>query len=250
MKKQEILDIAKELILISAKYFWKITEENKKKLFNKFDEYEKKLEKDNTKYSKTILEFVLDLKNDLLSGRKLNIDKISSDEYLENYLITKNELKIYNSLIDLKIYREIFDGLNTKNYNNKKIDELLEKFIKNFLKNSKKLNSKIIAQNILIFTSFDRIIASKYLKNLYLFLNENSQKQKILDLINFENRKIFKVKQYSIKFYQKNNFNYKYLGFKNINWKTILSEKIVDCSKIEERTWLAKYEYKKLLKQL
>ena len=250
MKKQEILDIAKELVLITAKFSWKITEENKKKLLKKFDEYEEKLEKDNTKYSKTILEFVLDLKDDLLSGRKLNIDKISSDEYLENYLITKNELKFYNSLIDLKIYREIFDELNKKNYDNKKIDELLEKFIKNFLGNYKKLNSKIIAQNLLIFTSFDRIIASKYLKNLYLFLKENSQKQKILELINMWNKKILEVKKHSIEFYEKNNFNYKYLGFKNINWKTILSEKIVDCSKIWERTWFAKYEYKKIIKNI
>jgi len=230
------------LIIISAKYR-NIWEKNlKEKILQKFNNYENQLKKDNTKYSKTILEFVLDLKWDLENNRELNIDKLNTDEYLENYLLVKDELNIYNSLINQDIYRKIFDKINEK----KDISDLFLKFQKQYYQNLKKLNTKIIAKNLLIFTCFKRSITKKYLMNLYLFTSwENKEviKKMILDW-NFQ---ISEIKKLAINYYKKNNFNYKYIWFQNINWKSILNDKIIDCSKFKERTWKPRYEYKKLI---
>jgi hypothetical protein len=84
-------------------------------------------------------------------------------------------------LIDNESYRKIFNELNKKEKQDKKIIEKnLDIFIKHFEINFKKLNAKIIAQNLLIFTSFNRIIAKKYLLNLYLFLKDINHKRKIM----------------------------------------------------------------------
>ncbi len=247
MKKQEILDIAKELIKISAKFAVVKDIKQKRKLLKIFENFEEKLVSDKTKYSKTILGFLLDLKEDLESWKKLNIDNLSSDEYLENYLLVKHELNTYNKLIDINAYRIIFNELNKKNPNNKIIKENLEEFINIFVLNLKELNLKVIAQNLLIFISFDRIIAKKYLKNLFIYLKDN-EKQKIYNLLILYNNWLKKIKDYSIYYYRSWKINYKYLGFKNENWKTILDDKIIDYSKIWERTGFVKYEYLKLIK--
>ena len=250
MKKEEIVNIAKELILISAKFKKKLTKKETELLFKKFDDYEKKLKKDTTKYSETILSFVIDLKNDLKSWRELNIDKLSTDEYLENYLLTKNEVNIYNSLISNKSYRNIFNILNLKMIDNKKIELELDELIKIYNLNINKINTEIIAKNLLIFTLFKRNIPKKYLINLYLNLEDNKQKNKVLELIKTWNILIEQVKKYSIKYYKKENFNYKYIWFTNLNWKSILADKVIDCSKVLERTGFPKKEYLKLVKSL
>ncbi len=250
MKKQEILDIAKQLILIAGKYSKVKNQNEKEKILKIFSDYEKQLNKDNTKYSKTILWFLLDLKGDLLSGRELNIDNLKTDEYLENYLLTTRELRYYNSLILEENYRIIFDELNKKKINNKIIEENLEEIRKNYISQIKKLNSKLIAQNLLIFTLFERKIPKKYLLNLYLHLKNEKQKNIVLNLIAIWTKVINKVKQYWIEFYKTNKFNYKYIWYTNINWKSVLNNKIIDCSKINHRTWFAKEEYLKLLKSL
>jgi hypothetical protein len=66
MKKEEILNIAKELILITTKFKKNITKIEKNKLLKVFENYEDKLKKNSTKYAETILSFVVDLKNDLI----------------------------------------------------------------------------------------------------------------------------------------------------------------------------------------
>ncbi len=250
MKRKEILDIAKELILITVKYRKIKNTKDKEKILNIFSNYESKLKNNKTKYAEIILGFLLDLKDDLKSWRELNIDNSSSDEYLENYLLTKNELKIYNNLIIKDSYKIIFDELNKKKFNNKLIDKNLDLIIKNFIKNLKLLNLKLIAKNLLIFTYFERQIAKDYLINLYLFLKTPNQKRKINDLIVLYNEKIKEIKSYAINYYIKNDFNYKYLWFKNVDWKTILHNNIVDTSKTRERTGFYKYEYKKIINLL
>jgi len=248
MKKQEILEIAKKLIMLSAKYKKVDEQKEKQKLLKIFQKYEKELSQDNTKYSEVILWFVIDLKNDLQEGRELNIDNLKTDEYLENYLLIKQELKYFNSLILQDSYRKIFDEILKKDKQNKKIiSSELDKIYKNFISNFKKLNSKIIAKNLLIFTSFDRVLPKSYLVNLYKFLSEKNQKQKVLELLDLYNFWVKKVKAEAIKNYKENNFNYKYIWFKNINWKSVLADKIVDCSKIGDRIWSVRYEYRRLI---
>ncbi len=250
MKKQEILNIAKDLILIAWKYSKVEKQKEKNKLEKILFNYEKQLKTDNTKYSKTILSFLYDLKNDLESGRELNIDNIETDEYLENYLVVRRELKYYNSLILEENYRIIFNELIKKELDNNLINKNLEILKNNFLENFKKLNSKNIAKNLLIFTSFDRSIPKKYLLNLYIYLKNPKQKQLILELLKILEKLIEETRIYWIEFYKKNNFNYKYIWFRNIDWKSVLNDKIIDCSKNNYRTWFAKDEYFKLLKNL
>ncbi len=251
MKKQEILDIAKELILIAWKYNKVPTKSEKTKLLNIFSKYEDKLLKNKTKYSEVIFWFLLDLKSDLENNRILNIDNLNTDEYLENYLLTKNELKIYNSLILESSYRKIFNELNKNQKQDLKIiTRELDKFSKNFITNTKKLNTKVIAKNLLIFTCFERKIIKKYLINLYHYLKNNKQKRIVLELIKEWNIILADVKKYSINYYKKWNFNYKYIWFKNIDWKSVLNDKIIDCSKYWERTWFQEKEYLKLIKSL
>lgn len=251
MKKQEILDIWKELIIISAKYWNVSSKKDKELILNKFDKYELKLNSNNTKYSNLILWFLLDLKGDLLNWRKLNIDSLNTDEYLENYLLTKNELINYNKLILTDSYRTIFNELNKIfDSNNDLIDNELTKLSKNFNTHIKKLNSNIIAQNFLIFSSFKNNIAKNYLANLFNFVKNPNQKKIILDLL--EQITIFTkdVKKFGRLYYTKWNYNYKFLKFQSIDWKTELSNNIIDSSKTWKRTWFIKYEYGKLIKKL
>lgn len=243
MKKEEILDIAKKLIVISVKYKTKISKKEKEEILNIFYDYEEKLKNDNTKYAKTVLWFLLDLKDDLNNNRKLNIDKISSDEYLENFLVTKNEVLIYNNLILEKSYRKIFDELIwTKN--NKIIEEELKKIIDNFETKIKKLNLKIISKNLLIFVYLKEKNIGNYLKELYIFLNKINQKQEILKLIKKYKNINLEIKKYSIEYFKKWDFNYKILKLK----KEAL--KFIDITKTWYKTWNPKYEYKKLIKKL
>jgi len=251
MKKQEILDIAKELILISGKYSKIADESEKTKLLNIFNKYEKQLLEDNTKYSEVILWFITDLKSDLENNRILNIDNLNTDEYLENYLLIKNELKIYNWLILESSYRKIFNELNKKTKQDKKIISWeLDKIIKNFNLNIKKINTKVIAQGLLIFTSFERKILKKYLLNLYNFLENTNEKNKILELIKIGNKLLLEVRNFSIEYYKKWNFNYKYIWFTNINWKSVLNDEVINSSKYWNRSWFEKKEYLKLIKSL
>jgi hypothetical protein len=86
--------------------------------------------------------------------------------------------------------------------------------------------------------------------NLYLFLKDINHKRKIMWLIEKYNIWLAKVKEFWIFFYKKSQINFKYIWYRNINWKSILEDKIIDCSKIWERSGFVKYEYEKLLKQL
>ena len=110
--------------------------------------------------------FIEDLESDIQAGRKLEIDSIEHDNYLENYFVTQRELNHYNNLLNSNIYREIFDEFY-KNRNPEKIWELTQKLTQNFIQEYKKLYPENIAKNLLIFSHFDKKIISEWLKNLY-----------------------------------------------------------------------------------
>ena len=252
MNKQEITDIAKDLIYIAWTANTVKKKSEKDELIKKFNKYEKDLLKNKTKYSEMILVFLMDLKWDLEDWRILNIDKLKTDEYLENYLFIKNEVIIFNKLILKTSYRLIFDELANKKSNNEVINIELLKIEKNFVKTLKLLDYKIISKNLLIFTIFQRKIANIWLNNLYKSLQSPKQKQQILWLLEIYRTFTNKIKVYWIELYKKDDFNYKYLKFSknSIDWNIDISAKVSNSSKSWFRTWKPKYEYKQLLIKL
>ena len=252
MNKQEITDIAKDLIYIAWTANTVKKKSEKDELVKKFNKYEKDLLKNKTKYSEMILVFLMDLKWDLEHWRILNIDKLKTDEYLENYLLIKNEVIIFNKLILKTSYRLIFDELANEKINNDIIYKELLKIEKNFIKNLKLLDYKIIAKNLLIFTIFQRKIANIWLNNLYKSLQNPKQRQQILWLLDIYRAFTNKIKAYWVELYKKDDFNYKYLKFSknSINWEIEISAKVSNATKSWFRTWKARYEYKELLLKL
>lgn len=252
MKKEEILKIAKELIYLSWTYDAKQNKENKDDILKKLDWYINELKNNDTKFANTILEFVEDIKWDILSWRKLNIDNLKSDEYLENYFITKNEVIIYNNLILKNDYREFFDEIYKKEKDIKKIKENIKNIKINFYKNLKKISSKNIAKNLLIFTLFRRDLPSSAIRRLYESLDNFWDLSVELDIIKqiqidyniFLNSIISHWKE----FYSKNTFNTNFLHYKiSQDWNIEIKDNFTDASKWFFRSWNPRYEYKNLL---
>lgn len=252
--ENKIIEIWKEIIYLSAKYS-NYTDTEKKKLLKKFKEYKKVLSKDNTKYSDTVNSFLIDLEADLEAGRKLQIDKIDHDDYLENYFIAQREVNHYNSLVDEKLYNKIFEVINSdKNLDT--ITKYLLKLEKNFSTQIKLISSEDISKNLLIFTLFEKKLVSSALRNLSNFLisipKSELQVQLIHKLIIQHNKLIQKIYLQWVEFYKNNSFNIYYMKFESeiINWEKIKNLKKYNSVQMNFRTWNSKYEYKKLLKKL
>lgn len=252
--ENKIIEIWKEIIYLSAKYS-NYTETDKKKLLKKFSEYKVILSKDNTKYSNTINEFLIDLEADLSADRKLQIDKIDHDDYLENYFISQREVNHYNSLIDEKLYNKIFEVINTT----KDLDKINKQLIKlenNFSKQIKQISSENISKNLLIFTLFEKKLVSKALKNLSNFLitipNSDLQLQLIHKLISQHNKLIQQIYLQWVEFYKNKSYNIYYMKFLSeiINWEKVKNLKKYNSVQMNFRTWNPQYEYRKLLKKI
>ena len=117
----------------------------------------------------------------------------------------------------------------------------------------KNLKNNMFKNIFFIVGKFDKDRDTKWneFSNIKIYeTNLTHQKQKILELLELYSSWVKKVKIEAIKNYKENNFNYKYIWFKNINWKSILADKIVDCSKIGNRVWSAKYEFRRLILSL
>lgn len=250
----KIIQIWKEVIYLAAKYT-NYSEKEKKSILSKFNEYKKEIWTNHDKYSNTVLSFIQDLEVDIQENRKLRIDSISHDDYLENYFVTKREINHYNNLLNSNIYREIFDEYYWDK-NKDKILELAKKLSLNFEEEYKNINSKNIAKNLLIFSYFDKKIISEWLKNLYkifTLLPNNSQLFLELRKINsLYYSLIQEVYQNGVYYYNKQEFNIYFMKFstKIQDWeKNHVLEK-TNASFEWFRTWNAKYEYKQLLLKL
>lgn len=252
--ENKIIEIWKEIIYLSAKYS-NYTDTEKKKLLKKFKEYKKVLSEDNTKYSDTVNSFLIDLEADLEASRKLQIDKIDHDDYLENYFIAQREVNHYNSLVDEKLYNKIFEVINSDK-NLDLITKYLLKLEKNFSTQIKLISSEDISKNLLIFTLFEKKLVSTALKNLSNFLisipNSQLQVKLIHKLIIQHNKLIQKIYLQWVELYKNNSFNIYYMKFESeiINWEKIKNLKKYNSVQMNFRTWNSKYEYKKLLKKL
>lgn len=250
----KIVEIWKEIIYLSAKYT-NYTEEEKSKLIKKFKEYKKILNKDDSEYSNTVNLFLIDLQADLEAGRKLQIDSIEHDDYLENYFISQREINHYNSLINEDLYISIFNEINwDKNY--KIIDKLVDDLSENFLKEVLLISAEKISKNLLIFTLFEKKLVSKALRNLYKYLYSIPQSKNSLIKLNLmiekHNILIQKIYTHWIEYYNSDKFNIYYMKFVTIiiQWEKVKNLKKYNSSQMHFRTWNAKYEYKKILKKI
>jgi hypothetical protein len=255
MKKEEILKIAKELIYLSWTYDAKQNKESKETILKKLDEHINNLKNNDTKFANTVLEFVEDIKWDILAWRKLNIDNLKSDEYLENYFITKNEVIIYNNLITKQDYRIFFDEIFKKDKDIKILKESINNIKINFYRNLKKINSKNISKNLLIFTLFRRDLPSSAIKRLKESLNnfwELSVEIEIVNKMEIDyNIFLNEIISYWKDFYSKNNFNVNFLHYKiSQDWNIEIKDNFTDASKWFFRSWNPRYEYKNLLSNI
>lgn len=250
----KIIEIWKEVIYIAAK-FSNYTESEKQQIIKHLSSAKEKLNNSESEYAKTILWFIYDLENDLENNRKLQIDTIKHDDYLENYFVTKKELSHYNKLIDEDLYIEVFEKINN-NSDIETINNLVIKIEKHFQSEIKNISAENIAKNLLIFTLYERKITSFALKRLYNFLLNIPQSKesliRIRSMISLYYTLVQEVLMFSIQCYNKKNYNNFYMRFvtqKSANWK-IKQLKSFNASQQNYRTWNHDYEYKYLLKKL
>lgn len=247
---EKILNIWKEIIYLSAKYS-DYSDSQKNKLLEKFQNYKDEIWEWNCKYSQTVLWFIQDLEADIQAGRKLEIDNIEHDNYLENYFVTQRELNHYNNLIDSNIYRAIFDEYFWER-DEEKIEMLTKKMVENFIQEYKKLTPENIAQNLLIFSWFDKKIISQWLKNLYkIFTLLPNNKQLFIELRKINSlyyQLIQEVYTHWVHMFHQEKYNIYYAKF--IKNKSISKLKKIDASKQFFRTGNPSYEYKQLLIKL
>lgn len=252
--ENKIIEIWKEIIYLSAKYST-YTEEEKKKLLKKFKDYKKVLSKDNSKYSNTINNFLIDLEADLQAGRKLEIDTIDHDDYLENYFISQREINHYNSLINEEIYNNIFKEINSSK-NLEKINKYLNDLVEIFNEHIMLISTENISKNLLIFSLFEKKLVSKALRNLSIFINTiphcENEINTINNLINKHNTIIQNIYLDWVNNLRNKSYNTYYMRFESeiINWEKVKNLKKYNSSQMNFRTGNSDYEYKKLLKKI
>lgn len=250
MQKEEILKIAKEIIFFTATYEHKKNTIDTKEVLEKLKKYREKINWED-KYSKTVLWFITDIEWDIIDGRKVNIDSSKSDDYLENYFLTKNEISIYNNLILKDKYREIFDILQKDNIDLEKAKKIIIEINNNFLNTINQLDSKIIAKNLLIFSLFTRNLPSEAFIRLDAIISKFSElkeeKKKISTMSKKYNLFLKQVVSDWIRFYKSKTYNYKFLNYKFISWELEINNNSSDASKVWFRSGNPDYEYKKIL---
>lgn len=247
---EKILDIWKQVVYLAAKYS-NYSDKEKDRLIDKFWEYREVLWEWNCKYSRTVLWFIQDLESDIYAWRKLEIDDIQHDNYLENYFISKRELSHYNKLIDKNIYRKIFDEFNSSR-NLDIIEKLTKQLVKNFVSEYKNLSPENIAKNLLIFSNFDKKVIWDWLKNLYkVFTLLPNNKELFIELRKINSlyyQLIQEVYTFWVDKYHKKDFNVFYATFTKQNNSSKLEK--IDASKQSYRTGNPDYEYRQLLLKL
>lgn len=247
---EKILDIWKQVVYLAAKYS-NYSDEEKEKLIDKFWKYREAIWEWNCKYSRTVLWFIQDLELDINAWRKLEIDDIQHDNYLENYFISKRELLHYNKLIDKNIYRKIFDESNSSR-NLDTIEKLTKQLVKNFISEYKNLSPENIAKNLLIFSNFDKKVISDWLKNLYkVFTLLPNNKELFIELRKINSLYYQLIQQVYTSWvdkYHKKDFNIFYATFTKQNNSSKLEK--IDASKQSYRTGNPDYEYRQLLLKL
>lgn len=247
---EKILDIWKQVVYLAAKYS-NYSDEEKEKLIDKFWKYREAIWEWNCKYSRTVLWFIQDLELDINAWRKLEIDDIQHDNYLENYFISKRELLHYNKLIDKNIYRKIFDEFNSSR-NLDTIEKLTKQLVKNFISEYKNLSPENIAKNLLIFSNFDKKVISDWLKNLYkVFTLLPNNKELFIELRKINSLYYQLIQQVYTSWvdkYHKKDFNIFYATFTKQNNSSKLEK--IDASKQSYRTGNPDYEYRQLLLKL
>lgn len=247
---EKILNIWKEIVYLAAKYS-NYSEKDKNKILKKFWEYKREIWERECKYSKTVLGFIEDLESDISSWRKLEIDSIDHDNYLENYFITQREVNHYNNLINSNIYREIFDDFYNDR-NPEKILSLTKKISNNFENEYIKLSPENIAKNLLIFSNFDKKIISDWLKNLYkiftLMPNNSDLFIELRKINSLYYQLIQEVYSHGIKHYNNEDYTIYYARFIKDNDNITLKK--INASQMNFRTGNHKYEYKQLLLKL
>ena len=101
------IDIIKKILVEITINKWK-----NKIILEKIEEIKKSVDEKDKVYKDLVLEFIEEIKDDIKSGREINIDSTNNDEYTTNYFETKIQIQKYNSIIKETEYREIIKIIN------------------------------------------------------------------------------------------------------------------------------------------
>lgn len=250
METKKVINIWKEIIYI-AWFYKNYLPEDKQKIEKKLNFYKKELLWSENPYSKKLHHFLEDLLLDLSSNRPLQIDTLFEDDFIGHYYDTINQVKIYNSLVDIEIYKKIIFS-EDKIENNKNFSL----FYENFLKNFKNLEVEKISNLLLIFTIFDLISPKKYLRRLFdfrkkIFLSFDNTK-KLIKIIKIYENFLEKLHKKSLQNLRTKNISYKYIKIEKVWEEKEFELKFIlqDASKDKFRTWNYIYEYREVLKNL
>lgn len=255
MTKAEIINIGRDLIL-KAGLLKKPTASQKEKFLKLLDTYENKLQGQSSKYTKVVISFIHDIRSDILEDREINIDTIQDDEYIENYFVTKHEIDNFNNLINTELYENIFDELRKNKHDKQIIIQSVKKLDTQFRLHFKRISSKNISKNLLIFTTFERKLPMPALRRLHKFLlkyDEFSNESVIIDRLERAYKEFLRATyDYCEECYEKSQINYKFIRYSRDETTKKLKMAIhtEDASKTELRSGNPKFEYIELLKQM
>lgn len=247
MNKEQLIKLTKELIFIAATY----DKKDKSELSNvskKLEAYKQKINS-NEKYFQVAISFIDDIVDDIKNNREISLDNTKSDDYLENYFITKNEVNIYNELIDINLYNKIIEEKDLET-----IKKLISEIEQNYYKNIIKLNTKNISKNLLIFTLFKRNIVTELIIRLYNKIEKNGQlyeeKNKLATISKNYKSFLKEIYNYSNIYLRNWKFNTHFLEYKFNNWALELKDSYTDASKVWIRNWNRFFEYAMILKNI
>lgn len=250
MTTKEVIELGKKIILLAG-VKWKVSKTEGEKLLLTLNETFQKLKGSSSKYAPKILEFIHDLRGDIIAWRELNIDGIKNDEYIENYFIASSEAARYNWLIQETLYEKIILNLRNEKIDEKALKKDVKLVSQNFNSEYKKLSAKNIAKHLLIFSLFEIKKPQKALKNMYILLKDvwcEAEIQVIQKMFLQVSKLKQQVKVSGIGHYKKSSFTTKYMEF--IRDEQKITSEVLDASIQGFRSGDKKEEYKRYLRRL
>ena len=255
MTTAEVIHLGQELIA-KVGMFEDDSEESRTQLSRDLDEFEARLWDDSSKHGNRVRSFIEDIRWDIADWREVKIDGIESDEQVRTYLETERQIEVYNNLIDVALYKKIFHELNSETCDQECVHKYIQELKNHFEVEFKKLSSKIIAKNMLIFSLFERNLPLPALMRLSKFLRVWKDFEKDFEITDSLQQKYreFTASVYHecAHCYKNDSYNYKFLRIhRDKNKDSIrISFYVEDASYENLRSGNHKFEYREILRKL
>jgi hypothetical protein len=113
--QKQLFEIAKKLLIFSGKK-WKTSAIEKKKLIPQLTWILEQVQKDWSNMSLRVQKFLKDIIWDIENDRIIDIDEISEDNYIENYLQAEQFVQGYNSLLKQGDYIAMVMSIESRHF--------------------------------------------------------------------------------------------------------------------------------------